>query len=842
MKHKTLLVLLLSIITLPSFAQTDYTELIKKELASGNYPATATFVITDQHTSKHNGVTHIYFRQTVGGVEVYNSNGSIHIDRNHKVVAFVPGLVKNAVVSSSNKTLLPPEAAVSATAAHLKLPVPANLAKTKMKQQQNEAVFTDRSASDKPIKVKLYYYVADHQLVPAYNTEWFDSKHNNWWQVRVNAVTGEIINQHNWVTKCDHRDKEEIWYEQFVATEGEKPVARLDKTGIKPVYNAFPVPVESPQHGSRELLTDPHDSLASPYGWHDTDGVEGVEFTITRGNNVYASEDTLDIDEPGFSPDGGNDLIFDFPYHENAKPSDNLSAAITNLFVWNNFLHDIFYHYGFDEEAGNFQVNNYGRGGIGNDAVMADAQDGSGLSNANFATPPDGDTPRMQMFLWPSDMVNEGIEIKDGTSAGLYDCSLAEFGPVTQEDITGEVVLAMPVQACMALSGDVAGKIVLLERGTCSFVEKVRNAQEAGAIGVIVINSITGKPQSMPGDGPDITIPAVMIERALGLELKSQLATTPLHITLRAIPRKVMDSDMDNGVLTHEYGHGISNRLTGGSANSDCLWNMEQGGEGWSDFFCLVLTTRKTDDPEVGRGIGTWVHNEETGGVGSRDFKYSRNMLVNPLTYNSIKSQFGPHGIGTVWCTILYDLYWDMIDKYGFDSNLFTGTGGNNKMLQLVIDGLKLQPCMPGFVDSRDAILKADSINNGGANSELLWKGFARRGLGYSAFQGSSESNTDGDEAFDMPGDPHTGIGEFTTKLGMQLWPNPNNGSFELILPGHPQQVMIEVFDIAGKCVYTMPYEGAVKINVNTPGLSQGMYYIKAYTDGNVYSGKIIVQ
>src|SRR5690606_5981269 len=71
--------------------------------------------------------------------------------------------------------------------------------------------------------------------------------------------------------------------------------------------------------------------------------------------------------------------------------------------------------------------------------------------------------------------------------------------------------------------------------------------------------------------------------------------------------------------------------------------------------------------------------------------------------------------------------------------------------IQLVVEGLKLQPCSPGFVDGRDAILEADQLLYGGANQCLIWDVFARRGLGVSASQGSSNSNTDGTEAFDTP-------------------------------------------------------------------------------------------
>ena len=71
-----------------------------------------------------------------------------------------------------------------------------------------------------------------------------------------------------------------------------------------------------------------------------------------------------------------------------------------NLFYLNNVIHDILYRHGFDEAAGNFQVDNFGKGGRASDPVQAEAQDGGGTDNANFATPPDGRSPRMQMFLF----------------------------------------------------------------------------------------------------------------------------------------------------------------------------------------------------------------------------------------------------------------------------------------------------------------------------------------------------------------------------------------------------------------------------------------------------------
>lgn len=214
-----------------------------------------------------------------------------------------------------------------------------------------------------------------------------------------------------------------------------------------------------------------------------------------------------------------------------------------------------------------------------------------------------------------------------------------------------------------------------------------------------------------------------------------------------------VDADFDNGILLHEYGHGISNRLTGGPQNVECLNNAEQMGEGWSDFFGTLLTMKATDVATTNRTIGTFFFSQAANGPGIRPYPYTTDMTVNPLTYGMINDPgiTRPHGVGTVWASMLWDLNWALIDEYGWDADIYNGTGGNNIVLHLVMEGLKLQPCSPGFVDGRDAILAADRALYNGVNQCIIWEVFARRGLGYSADQGSTNSRSDGTQAFDMP-------------------------------------------------------------------------------------------
>ena len=69
-------------------------------------------------------------------------------------------------------------------------------------------------------------------------------------------------------------------------------------------------------------------------------------------------------------PEGSKSLLFDFNIDFKKEPSTSINASITNLFYWNNVIHDLFYLYGFDEVAGNFQMNNFEIGGKEGDAVI----------------------------------------------------------------------------------------------------------------------------------------------------------------------------------------------------------------------------------------------------------------------------------------------------------------------------------------------------------------------------------------------------------------------------------------------------------------------------------------
>ena len=399
---KILLIAIASLISSIAFSQISKTQIDAALQAKGLDPyENDAYIITSQSSSKDIGVSHVYLRQTINGIELFNGNPALHFDKNGNVLSFSNAFIKSAksklVVSNNNTSY---NKAIEIVAKQLGLSV--NFSVNKTNSQTNEYVVLDKKASSQDIKAKLYYLLLDKEIRQVWNIEFFVDKTGDWWNKRVDVNTGKIIDENNWTTQCDVKQtsKRIKKNDKFSFVFEDKKT--LMKTG-NGSYKVFPIPAESPQKAAHQIVNNPANATASPFGWHDVDGLAGADFTITRGNNVWAMEDTLNTnDATGFAPDGGTTLDFDYSYDSKlgVNPRTNLKAAITNLFYWNNVIHDVFYQYGFDEESGNFQQTNYKQIGLGNDFVFADAQDGSGKNNANFGTPPDGSNPRMQMYVW----------------------------------------------------------------------------------------------------------------------------------------------------------------------------------------------------------------------------------------------------------------------------------------------------------------------------------------------------------------------------------------------------------------------------------------------------------
>ncbi|MGH3013144.1 MAG: M36 family metallopeptidase, partial [Gaiellaceae bacterium] len=508
--------------------------------------------LTSQYTSRHNGVTHVNLNQRFRGLEVFGAHATVNVAADGTVIFARGAFVHDLRAAGAADADLAATDAVEAAAEALDLADPQGLrVLSESGGAAQKTVLSRAGISDSRIPARLGWQPTADGLRLAWQLVIDDASGVELWNATVDARNGELLARENWTSSDDV-----VALTQSLGRSGGAATAFVDDVAAlgspNPVvdgssYRVFAPPKESPNDGPRTLEENPADATASPFGWHDTDGAAGAEFTTAQGNNAHAYTDhnndnaptgglpavivdapspaagTYDAvpasfgsavppagvpgaivlvndgvgttsdgcepftlpagalalidrgtcpftvkvlnaqtagapgvivannvagppismggDDPAITipsvmislddgntikaglpangslaivpeanpsePEGGPGLDFDFPIDlATEHPHDYWDAAVTNLFYWNNTIHDVLYAYGFDEESGNFQANNYGRGGLGGDYVRAEAQDGGGTNNANFSPPPEptatGAVPRMQMYLWPN--------------------------------------------------------------------------------------------------------------------------------------------------------------------------------------------------------------------------------------------------------------------------------------------------------------------------------------------------------------------------------------------------------------------------------------------------------
>ncbi|EZG03223.1 extracellular metalloproteinase 1 [Trichophyton rubrum CBS 735.88] len=558
--------------SIASFRQGTYLE-VATELVKQTMP-NMEFRLVDDHYVGDSGIGHVRFRQTMHGIDIDNSDFNVNVGKDGKVLSHGNSFYTGPAPSSNpmvKRDFIDPMQALHGVRQALNLPIKADGAHVE-DMSEHKVMFKGTSGALSDPTAKLCYMAKEDGSL---------------------ALT--------WRVETDIGDN---WLLSYMDAKESSKVHNVVDYVAHATFQVYKWGLADPTEGKREIITNPWNLKTSPLTWL-SDGHNN--YTATRGNNAIAQ----------YNPDGGNDyennyrpspknLKFEYPYSPDMNPPKTyIDASVTELFYTSNICHDLYYMLGFNEKAGNFQVNNRGQGGKGNDFVILNAQDGSGTNNANFATPPDGQPGRMRAYIWT-----------------------------------------------------------------------------------------------------------------------------------RANPPR--DASFEAGTIIHEYTHGLSNRLCGGPANSRCLNALESGGmgEGWGDFYATAVRLKPNDTRKTNYVKGGWVNNSPKG---VRMYPYSTDMNVNPLVYTSNNKLNEVHAIGTVWCTMLYEVLWNLIDKHGKNDGpvpIFeNGVPNDGKYLamKIVMDGMAIQPCNPNFVQARDAILDADMNLTKGANKCEIWKGFAKRGLGVGA-------------------------------------------------------------------------------------------------------------
>src|SRR5262245_29796657 len=322
------------------------------------------FVVARVDVDGARDLRHVTLQRTYDGIPVFQGAITVHMDAKNAVFR-VLGDESYAIARPTNRMNLGAADAALAAAKAFGLP---ELILHPIATEGLRTTFYAPGTLD-PITVEpriVHIKRGDDRYAQQVTLSWLDGSRQQQWQLAlIDGQDGSMLDSRSLVNTFRGR--------VFTASPGANPTT-----------------------DTRVLVSFDGDATASPQGWVDST-------RRTRGNNAIAATDLDGSNVVGpneIQPTANASGDFDFPFSPLQDAANFRSAAVTNAFYLVNDWHDRTYALGFTEAAGNFQTNNFGRGGAGNDEVQVDVQDGSGTNNANFGTPPDGSRPRMQMFLF----------------------------------------------------------------------------------------------------------------------------------------------------------------------------------------------------------------------------------------------------------------------------------------------------------------------------------------------------------------------------------------------------------------------------------------------------------
>ncbi|MFO0592447.1 MAG: M36 family metallopeptidase [Polyangiaceae bacterium] len=721
----------------------------------------ATFV-REVHDTGRGGII-VLFGQRVGGVEVFQTSAKVLMDRNGHLVAIGGNLHSAASpktkgqkkafgsgAAASIATAASDAYGVSLTAKDLKL-----LPQEKGGYRYFDLAFLGTGANKitfaTPPRAKQVMFPMPDRLVPAYYLEVDGqlpgTQSSDLWGYVVAAETGQILVRRHLVQDAAYKYR--VWADNaapFTPMSGPQadfaphPTGQPD--GSLPGFVA-------PNLITMEGFNKNPNGAADP--WLDPAA------QVSTGNNVDAYADISDPDgynngDLRAAPSGS--LTFDRTFDVTKDPGfsqDQRMASITQLFYNTNWAHDYWYDSGFDEAAGNAQQSNFGRGGIEGDVLHAEAQDSSGIDNADMSTPADGGNPRMQMYLWDG-VATASLTVQPGNLAPQN--QTAAFGP-TAYNLTAQLALATdnqgnPNDGCSAINNTVSGKIALIDRGNCTFESKVQRAQQAGALGVLIDNNNNNGLPAMTDDPNinNVTIPSMGITQADGTTLKNLLSSgQAVTVTMASNGAPQRDGSIDNDIVFHEWGHYMHQRLVACGSN-------ECGGEseGWGDFSSMLQKVREGDNVTTGTyACGIYVTEifGDAGYFGVRRFPYSNDKTKNGLTFKHVENgvnlpagptqpaapdNWEPHNVGEIWASMLFQGYAELLTQGGHS---FTET--KRRMADYVVAGMKMAPTDPTITEQRDGVLAAAAAADPN-DFLILAQGFADRGAGTCAVSPDTNS------------------------------------------------------------------------------------------------------
>jgi hypothetical protein len=738
------------------------------------------------------------FKQEVGGIEVFRDEINVIMNRDLQVVAISGYLTGDNTAdsfSAQDFTLQPVEAlskalqdltGISLDASSIQSVKTGASAMNALsdKVQNPYLLFTaskettqNFAFADAPSRIKKILFHLVDQYVPAYyvetdillpSTDMLTVSGDTVTTERaysyvISAVDGQVLFRNNLIDDVGAPFTYRVWADPTTGFPYDTPAGNDSEPKLNPVPDT-----------AQSLFVSQNDVTLANYPFSRNDPWLQPGATETVGNNVDAYVNLFNPDGYGPVAVPANPATGDFRaqitgpnafLHVHTPDSSTLTTAearqgaIQQLFYNVNFLHDWFYDAGFDEASGNAQTDNYGRGGLGNDSIKAQAQDVAGRNNANMMTPADGARPRMRMYIFDTAAAKYLDVVSPAGIAGQRAVGTGQFGQQSF-DVTNDVFRPNPAAGCTAASfTGAAGKFVLVDReptsgaGSCSIGTKLNNAMAAGAAGFILVNLST-TPSSVvtvTGSLPTFTIPFLSISWNSAAGIKTQLAASQtVSVRLRRDAGSDRDGAIDNQIVAHEWAHYITNRLIG-NANGLSANHAVGLGEGWGDFNALLLTVRQddTNTPSNANWNGSYaLATYATSGSGNngyyfgiRRYPYSTDMTKNPLTFKHIQdgiplpnnvpiNQNGlvnseSHNTGEVWATMLWECYASLLR----DSGRLNFKEAQERMKYYMVAAYKMTPVDPTLLEARDALLAA-AFAFDAADGQLFLQAFAKRGAG----------------------------------------------------------------------------------------------------------------
>ena len=420
----------------------------------------------------------------------------------------------------------------------------------------------------------------------------------------------------------------------------------------------------------------------------------------TEGNNVLVADDKDNDNETTHGIKGfalGRQFTapyFDFAsrYEIDNEANPDVFPGTLTLFYYNNLLHDYLYSIGFTEALWNFQLDNFGKGGAGNDGVSVQVQDGSGTNNANFSTGNDGSRPRMQMYLF----TDGSFRRADGDF---------DFDVVAHELYHG-------------VSNRSVGK------------------GSAGCLG----NPLVGESGGMGEGWSDFIANSMADDDAVG-----EYATGEWDIAIRRLP----GTNFRYSYRTITGAISRRDRLPpDASERTYVAFETHDVGEMWAatlwDMRELLIVKQDIDDGPAVNYPGVFFDGVRRMGSGTTFYIGHRPVqsvdTQHPISYRATFNTGNPATIVPSQHVVRPGMVAAEIQSEG-DRNgpLATAVARGARLAdRIVLRGMQLAPCNPSFVDMRDSMLMADSELTAGENRAIIWRAFASHGVGVGAASTSS--------------------------------------------------------------------------------------------------------